>query len=58
LEANHIPGVRGQPRDKKDRSQEIGLMITDYLADCAVASAEPVVAQKVASFRRSGGGCR
>lgn len=58
LEANHTPGIHGRPRDMADSSRDVGPMITDFLADCAVMPANQVAGQKVASIRRSGGGCR
>lgn len=43
LKANSQPGVRGQPRDMVDHSQDTGPMITDWLSDC---EKKPVVATK------------
>lgn len=58
LEANHTPGIHGSPRDQRDYSQETGPMITDYLADCALAPADGRGAQIEARLRRTVGGCR
>jgi hypothetical protein len=56
LEANYTPGIHGRPRDQEDRSQEVGRMLTDYLADCMAVSAEQAASRPAPV--RSRGGCR
>lgn len=58
LEANHTPGIHGRPRDMVDYSRDFGPMITDYLADCALAPSSQPTGQAMTKARRTGGGCR